>query len=79
MLGHVDGAHDQRRRYSGASARVDSEDDVGVEHSDERGEVARAGRGQERVDDAALGRKIGVRRRRSPVISTAPARSNPLT
>jgi hypothetical protein len=52
------------------SAAVDPEDDVGVEHPDERLEIAVTGGGEEGVDDASLLAQIGFRFRR--VLHPAP-------
>jgi hypothetical protein len=53
-------AHDGRPSERGDLARVDPEDDVGVEHGQQPFEIARAGGSEKRVDDFALAPDIGV-------------------
>ena len=53
--------HDRLRTGDRDSAAVGAEDDVRVEHLDERFEVAVAGSGKERVYDLALTREIRIR------------------
>src|SRR5207245_3629305 len=72
------GAFDRRPRERAVRAHVDPEDDVGVEHGEQRLEVAGARSGEERVDEAALPREIGVRRRGAALHASArPARELP--
>src|SRR5215218_1206244 len=59
-LGHRPRASDLPGRAREGGAWVDPEDDVRIEHSDERLEVAAARGGEERVDDLALAAQIGI-------------------
>ena len=71
--GHVLGAAHHGGCGDPLGATVGSEDDVGVEHADQRREVTATRCREERVHDLALARRVGVGRRLRAV--HAPARS----
>ena len=57
LLGDGADAADRALRQRAALAGIDAEDDVRVEHREQRVEVGRARRGEERVDDLPLPRR----------------------
>src|SRR5205085_2341414 len=74
LLGDGGCAGDDRRHVPGAPATVGPEDDVRVEHGDERFEVSAPRRGEERVDDPPLPPDVRLLgRRRTPDAAAGPA------
>ena len=76
-LRHVDGAGDGRSGTRTASAGVDAEHDVGVEHRKQGVEVARTRGDKKGVDDLALAWQVGVGGRRC-ALHAAPAAAREL-
>ena len=60
LAGHVGRSADDPRRADGHGAGVGPQDDVGVQHLEQRVEVALARSREEGVEDLALGVEVGV-------------------